>query len=79
MNKVNGSSHVRRFAGGCRPTPQQELLLRAAIIKGPGSIEAWRQWKSGVDIEKLDPASFRMLPHLYRILQSNGIGDPPRG
>ena len=58
------------------PTVQQELLLRAALLKGPEAIEAWKEWKSGVEVEELDPGSHRMLPLLYRNLQVHGIKDP---
>jgi hypothetical protein len=62
-----------------RPEPEQELLLRAALLKGEEAIEAWRQWKSGVDIERLDPASHRILPLLYRNLLSLGVEDLSMG
>jgi len=61
------------------PSPEQELLLKAALLKGPEAIEAWEEWKSGVDLEELDPASHRMLPLLYRNLQVHGIKDPSVG
>ena len=69
---MNTSKYTERWT----PTHQQELLLRAALLKGPGAIEAWNEWKSGVDVEELDPASHRMLPLLYRNLQVHGIKDP---
>jgi len=58
------------------PTHQQELLLRAALLRGPGAIEAWKEWRSGVEIEELDPGSHRILPLLYRNLQAFGVKDP---
>ena len=58
------------------PTEQQKLLLRAALLKGKDSIEAWERWKSSVDIEHLDIGSHRLLPHLYRNLQDQGVKDP---
>jgi len=73
--------HGDRFVnkGKCeeswRPTAQQELLLRAALLKGSEAVDAWKEWKSGIDIESLDPASHRMLPLLYRNLHIHGIKD----
>ena len=58
------------------PTHEQELLLRAALLKGHGAIEAWKDWRSGIAVEEADPASHRMLPLLYRNLQAHGIQDP---
>lgn len=71
--------NTRRYKRYCLPSPQQELLLRASLLKGRDAIEAWIEWKSGVDIEHLDPGSHRMLPLLYRNLQTHGIEDPSMG
>jgi len=60
----------------CLPSPQQELLLRAALLTGNEAIEAWTEWKSSVEIEQIDSGSHRMLPLLYRNLQAHGIKDP---
>ncbi len=68
-----------RYEESWLPTAQQELLLRAALLKGPGAIEAWKEWKSDVEVEELDPGSYRMLPLLYRNLQVHGIKDPSLG
>jgi hypothetical protein len=57
-------------------SPEQELLLRAALLRGRDAIEAWKEWKSSVDIEQVDHASHRMLPLLYRNLQAHGVKDP---
>jgi len=63
----------------CWPTWQQELLLRAALLQGKNSIEAWERWKSSVDIEHLDVGSHRLLPHLYRNLQTQDVKDSLMG
>ncbi len=62
--------------GGFRPTAVQELLLRAAIRRGPEAVEAWREWKSKADIERLDPGSFRILPLLSGNLHALEVSDP---
>jgi len=60
----------------CWPTAQQELLLKAALLKGQASIEAWECWKLSTDVEHLDVGSHRLLPHLYSNLRDQGIQDP---
>ncbi len=70
MNK--GIAHKRC----CFPSAQQELLLRAALLRGNDAIEAWKEWKSCVDVEQVDSGSHRLLPLLYHNLQTQGIKDP---
>jgi hypothetical protein len=62
--------------GGCWPTPDQELLLRAALLRGADAIGAWEAWISRVDVDHLDPASDRLLPQLYQNLRDHGIQHP---
>jgi hypothetical protein len=61
------------------PSPEQELLLRAALLRGKDAVEAWKAWKSSVDVEQVDSASHRMLPLLYRNLRTHGLKDPSMG
>lgn len=61
--------------GGCWPTPQQELLLRAALLPADRAGDAWRQWSATTDLARLDEGSRRLLPLLYRAAQGHGI--PP--
>lgn len=72
MNKAGDS-------GSCWPTWRQELLLRAALLQGRDTIQAWQKWRSNVDIDQLDPGSYRLLPLLYRNLRAQGIEDPLMG
>lgn len=72
-------ANTRKCKRHCLPSPQQELLLQAAILKGTDAIEAWKEWKASVDVEQIDSASHRMLPLLYRNLQTLGIKDPSMG
>ena len=60
----------------CWPTPQQELLLRATLGHGEDARRAWLAWKSTADIARLDVASNRLLPLLYRNLLAQNIEDP---
>jgi hypothetical protein len=61
-------------------TRDQELLLRAALLKGSDAVEAWKEWKSSVDLEgHHDNGSFRLLPLLYTNLKLLDIKDPFMG
>lgn len=68
---IKGKGH-----GGCWPTPEQEFLLRASILKGDEAVSAFREWKSSADIDCVDPGSYRLFPLLYANLKSNGVDDP---
>lgn len=61
---------------GCWPTPDQELLLRAALLQGEPALEAWNEWRRKVNIDVIDYGSHRMIPLLYRNMQRHGIKDP---
>ena len=59
------------------PESLQKPLLRAAFLSGEAGLRAWAVWKSQVNMDDHpDPGSFRLLPQLYRNLQSQGISDP---
>jgi len=59
------------------PTPEQELLLRAALLdRGPAE-RAWVRWRTRHGENRgLDLASFRLLPLVYRNLAAHGSEDP---
>ncbi len=58
-------------------TKDQELLLKAALLKGQDAIAAWEEWKRTNDPEgHLDIGSFRLLPLLYMNLHQHRINDP---
>lgn len=61
---------------GCWPTPNQELLLRAALLQGEPALAAWNEWRRAVNIDVIDYGSHRMVPQLYRNMQRHGIKDP---
>ncbi len=63
-----------RLAEGCWPTPEQTLLLHAALSEQDHGIEAWREWNAVHDIERehIDIGSYRLLPLVYvNILRGN--------
>ena len=61
---------------GCWPTPDQELLLRAALLQREQALESWNEWRRKVNIDVIDYGSHRMVPQLYRNLQRHGVKDP---
>lgn len=75
MNETRSESG-RIEAGHSRPSREQTLLLRAALLEKDAAIEAWREWRSTVDLDRFDEGSRRMLPLLHRNLDSFGVKDP---
>jgi len=61
---------------GCWPTPDQELLLRAALLQGEPALQSWNEWRRKVNIDVIDYGSHRMIPQLYRNMQRHGVKDP---
>lgn len=61
---------------GCWPTPDQELLLRAALLQGEPALDSWNEWRRKVNIDVIDYGSHRMIPQLYRNMQRHGVKDP---
>ena len=55
------------------PTPQQELLLKAALFSGDDARSAFAEWASSADIDRLDAGSFRLLPALHLNLKALGV------
>ncbi len=66
----------KKVYGGCWPTTEQELLLRACLASGDEAVSAYEEWKSSVDMDGVDPGSYRLFPILYKNLKSIGIDDP---
>jgi hypothetical protein len=60
---------------GCWPTPNQELLLRAALLQGEPALDAWNEWRRTVNIDVVDFGSHRMVPQLYRNMRRHGVKD----
>jgi hypothetical protein len=69
-------AHAIACPGGFRPTPIQELLLKAALLEGDVALSAWREWKSAADIDRIDSGSYRLLPLLHANLRALGVEDP---
>jgi len=64
------------YKGGRWPTPNQYLLLKASLLNDDQAIKSWQIWKESVDIDFLDPGSFRLLPLLFSNLSNLRVKDP---
>jgi hypothetical protein len=59
------------------PTPRQLPLLRASLWKGERALGAWAEWRRWEpDIAKVEAASLRLLPLLYRNLGPQLVDEP---
>ena len=63
------------LANGVWPSPQQELLLRAALSFGDDSLQAWREWRREAEPEFLDAGSSRLFPLIFRRLREPCVND----
>jgi hypothetical protein len=66
----------RPLAGSFWPTPQQTLLLRAAVAGGDASVEAWRSVGASIDLDTLESEALVLLPLVERQLVAAGVDDP---
>lgn len=66
----------RPARGGCWPTAEQTLLLRAALLTGAPAVEAYRTWRERVTLDGLDRGSLRLLPLLAQNLRRHDVRDP---
>jgi len=76
MKNSDKLTQVRRDFGGCWPNDDQELLLQACLLREAKSVDAWRQWKTNVDFDQVDPASNRLFPLLFSNLRTHEVEDP---
>ncbi|MFO1429886.1 MAG: hypothetical protein U1F76_07060 [Candidatus Competibacteraceae bacterium] len=58
-------------------TPLQVDLLRAAFLRHPDALPAWRRWRDSIAWNQyVDPEVFALLPVVYRNLHGLGADDP---
>jgi Uncharacterised nucleotidyltransferase len=57
------------------PTPAQELLLQATLMRDERALLAWRQVRPQLDIARLDGPSQALLPMLRKNLIALGVED----
>ena len=74
MTPINNFAPVStRLPGGCWPTPEQTLLLRACLLEPAAAVKAWEQWTRTHDFEAIDSGSFRLLGLAHRHLTQAGV------
>ena len=66
---------MKRPEGVAWPTPEQELLLRAALADGDRAVRPWEEWSARVALDDADAGSHRLLPLLYRTLAAAGVDE----
>ena len=76
MTRSTDSGRRRDVVPLFLPDRTQELLLRAALLPGAAARDCWREWRSLVDIDRLDGGSQRLLPLVYRNLRDIVSTDP---
>ncbi|MEZ4726583.1 MAG: nucleotidyltransferase family protein [Caldilineaceae bacterium] len=59
-----------------RPSEEQQLLLRAALLHEGPALEAWRAWQFQANLDRLPPDGFALLPLLAHNLCEQGLDDP---
>ncbi len=63
---------------GNRPSPEQALVLKAALSPPEQGRIAWARWRAAVDFDEIDGGSMRLLPLVYRNLGAETF-DPEAG
>ncbi len=57
-------------------TLEQELVLKASLLKRSEAISAWNRWESTTDLEGYHHDVFRLLPLLYHNLTRHKVAHP---
>lgn len=71
-----GANRTDPGFGGCLPTAEQTLLLRAVVWQGKDAVASWEEWQARVDLDTIDAGSKRLFPQLYFNLRALGIAHP---
>ena len=66
---------LRDSTKGYRPSPEQELLLKGALLRGSDAVDAWKEWQTKVATGALDAPSQRLLALAWHNLKDQGC-DP---
>ncbi len=62
------------------PSPEQRLLLQAALFDGPRARDAFTAWRQGVDLDDdFSWSVLRLLPAVHENLRAAGYDDPLMG
>ncbi len=73
---THGKPRVAGLSGHPFPSPDDEWLLKASLLKGETAIASFLEWKTKVDFDKdIGSGAFRLLPLLYHNLREHGVSD----
>lgn len=61
------------LAGKWLPNRAQLLLLKAALLDKKEALAAWQEWRSLINFDEIDPASYNLIPRLYRNLTTHNL------
>lgn len=56
---------LRRHGTVSRPSDDEELLLRAALLDEDDAASAWSEWNAARNIDDMDTRSLHILPQIY--------------
>lgn len=65
--------------GGCWPTDDQVLLLRAALLEREPAAAAWARWRAANELDDADGGSSRLFPLAYRNLPPDAVAEQDLG
>ncbi|MBI2432304.1 MAG: nucleotidyltransferase family protein [Candidatus Hydrogenedentes bacterium] len=60
----------------CWPTPEQELVLRAALLTGEEAVQAWQEWAANFEFDRISNGVRRLLPLAHHHLRGLGVEHP---
>jgi hypothetical protein len=70
---------MRQPERSARPSPELQLLLRAALGDAKPAAAAWAEWCARVDFDDMGEASMRLMPLVSANLAGHGIEHPLTG
>lgn len=73
---MKGFDDFSQTAEGCWPTPEQTLLLRAALLDGDDAVAAWQAWRERAVFDEAGGAAYRLMPLVHQKLSGALAGDP---
>jgi hypothetical protein len=59
---------------GTRPSPEQLLILHAALDEPAAALSAWKRWRAAMDLSDAGGGTARLLPLVYRNLGPDAFG-----
>lgn len=76
LNLLGKEEKMNRYPNNAWPTQEQKWLLDACLFSGSRSQDAWGKWKESIDLDKIDHASYQLLPFIAKKVDLEFPGDP---